>query len=163
MRNMIMGLLAIILGLIVIAFPLAGVVAAGLIAGFAVIILAIWFLIAGVSEMNVSAAVGILYVILGIIALIIGIGLFFNPVAFAFLAGFLLYLAGIILIIGGLISLVGGMKARYRVWGGVLGIVLGIIYIILGTLAFNPIYLGLIIGIWLLITGIFSFFMPVEQ
>ena len=163
MRNMIMGLLAIILGLIVIAFPLAGVVAAGFIAGFAIIILGIWFLIAGAAEIGVSRAVGILYVILGIIALIIGIGLFFNPIAFAFLAGFLLYLAGIILIIGGLISLLGGMEARYRVWGGVLGIVLGIIYIILGTLAFSPLYLGFIIGIWLLITGIFSFFMPAEQ
>ena len=158
MKNTIMGLLAIILGLIVIGFPAAGVVAASLIAGFALIMLAIWFLIAGVAESHVSRVLGPLYVILGIIALIIGIGLLFNPALFAVLTGIILYLAGIVLIIGGIIGLLGGMQERYRLWGGVLGIVLGIIYIALGKLAFNPIYLGFLIGIWLLLTGIFSFF-----
>jgi cobalamin synthase len=62
------------------------------------------------------------------------------------------------MIIAGVIGLLGGLEAKYRVWGGVLGIILGIIYIILGTLAFDPIYLGFIIGIWLFLTGIFSFF-----
>lgn len=158
MRNSMMGILAIILGLIVMAFPVAGVVAASFIAGFAVIMLAIWFLIAGVAEIHDSTLVGILYVILGIIALIIGFGLVFNPTLFAFLTGFVLYLAGILMIIAGVIGLLGGLEAKYRVWGGVLGIILGIIYIILGTLAFDPIYLGFIIGIWLFLTGIFSFF-----
>jgi len=160
MRNAIMGILAIILGVLVIAFPLVGVVAASFITGFAVIMLAIWFLIAGVAEMYVDRVVGILTLILGIIALIIGFGLLLNPALFAFLTGIILYLAGILMIIAGVIALLGGMEARYRVWGGVLGIVLGIIYIILGTLAFNPLYLGFIIGIWLLLTGIFSFFAP---
>ncbi len=163
LKNLVMGFLAIILGLIVIAFPLAGVVGASFIAGFAAIILAIWFLIAGASEVNGSAVAGVLFVILGIIGLIIGFGLFFNPVAFAFLAAILLYLAGIILIIGSLISMVGGMKDRSVVWGGVIGMVLGIIYIILGTIAFNPVYLGFIIGIWLIITGFFTLFIPAEQ
>lgn len=162
MRNVIMGILAIILGILVIAFPVAGVVAVSLIAGFAVIMLAIWFLIAGVAEMYVNRLVGILNVILGIIALIIGFGLLFNPALFAFLAGLVLYLAGIFLIVAGIIALLGGMEAKHRIWGGVLGIILGIIYIILGTLAFNPVYLGFIIGLWLLLTGIFSFFAPNE-
>jgi uncharacterized membrane protein HdeD (DUF308 family) len=160
MRNTIMGILAIILGLIVIGFPAAGVVAASFIAGFAVILLGIWFLIAGVAESHVDRVVGILYAILGIIALIIGFGLVFNPALFAFIAGLVLYLAGIVLIIGGLIALLGGLHVRYRVWSGILGIVLGIIYIILGSLAFNPIYLGFLIGIWLILTGIFSFLAP---
>ncbi|OPY25974.1 MAG: hypothetical protein A4E27_00805 [Methanobacterium sp. PtaU1.Bin242] len=160
MRNAIMGILAIILGVLVIAFPLVGVVAVSFIAGFAVIMLAIWFLIAGVAEMYVDRVVGILTLILGIIALIIGFGLLLNPALFAFLTGIVLYLAGILMIIAGIISLLGGMEVRYRVWGGVLGIILGIIYIILGTFAFNPLYLGFIIGIWLLLIGIFSFFAP---
>jgi uncharacterized membrane protein HdeD (DUF308 family) len=65
-----------------------------------------------------------------------------------------------VLIVGGLIALLGGLHVRYRVWSGILGIVLGIIYIILGSLAFNPIYLGFLIGIWLILTGIFSFLAP---
>lgn len=158
MKNTIMGILAIILGILVMVFPVVGVVAVSFIAGFAVIMLAIWFLIAGVAEMQVSRLVGILFVILGIIALIIGFGLVFNPSLFAFLTGIILYLAGILMIIGGIISLLGGMDAKYRVWGGILGIVLGIVYLILGTYAFNPIYLGFLIGVWLLLVGIFSVF-----
>ena len=160
MRNTFMGLLAIILGLIVIAFPAIGVVAASFIAGFAVIMLAIWFLIAGVAEVHVDRVVGILYAILGIVSLIIGFGLIFNPALFAFIAGLILYLAGIVLILGGIIALLGGLHVRYRVYSGILGIILGIIYIILGSLAFNPIYLGFLIGIWLIVTGIFSLFAP---
>lgn len=158
MNISVMGILAIILGILVMIFPVMGVVAISFITGFAVIMLAIWFLIAGVTEIQVSRLMGILFLILGIIALILGFGLVFNPTIFAFLTGLMLYLAGILMIIAGVISLLGGFAARYRVWGGVLGIVLGIIYIILGTYAFNPLYLGFLIGIWLLLTGIFSIF-----
>ena len=104
MNNSIMGILAIILGIIVMAFPVVGVVAASFIAGFAVIMLAIWFLIAGAYEMQDSRLIGLLYIILGIIALIIGFGLVFNPALFAFLTGFVLYLAGILMIIAGIIG-----------------------------------------------------------
>lgn len=158
MRNLIMGILAIILGILIMVFPVVGVVAASFVAGFGVIMLAIWFLIAGVAELQVSRLVGVLLVILGIIALIIGFDLVFNLALFAFLTGIVLYLAGILMIIAGIISLLDGLDVKYRVWGGVLGIVLGIIYIILGTFAFDPIYLGFLIGIWLLLTGIFSIF-----
>lgn len=158
MKYSTMGILAIILGILIMIFPVVGVVALSVLAGFAVIILAIWFIIAGATEIEYSRLVGVLFLILGIIALIIGFGLVFNPAVFAFLTGIILYLAGILMIVAGVISLLGGLAARYRVWGGVLGIVLGIIYLILGTYAFNPIYLGFLIGIWLLLTGIFSIF-----
>jgi uncharacterized membrane protein HdeD (DUF308 family) len=158
LRNSIMGILAIILGILIMVFPVVGIVAVSFIAGFAVIMLGIWFLISGVAELQVSRLVGVLLVILGIIALIIGFGLVFYPALFAFLTGIVLYLAGILMIIAGVISLLGGLDAKHRVWGGVLGIVLGIIYIILGTYAFHPIYLGFLIGVWLLLTGIFSIF-----
>jgi len=45
---------------------------------------------------------------------------------------------------------------RKMAWAGILGIVLGIIYLILGVFAFSPVNLGFLIGIWLVITGIFK-------
>ncbi|MCE7699350.1 MAG: DUF308 domain-containing protein, partial [Methanobacterium paludis] len=117
MKNMVTGLLAIILGLIIIAFPLAGVIAVSVLAGFAVLILAIWFLLAGIMEMESSKTVGILYVILGLIALIFAFGLIFNPALISFISGLVLYLAGILMIIAGIISLLGGMEQKHRVWG----------------------------------------------
>nr|WP_319373199.1 DUF308 domain-containing protein [uncultured Methanobacterium sp.] len=156
MKNAVLGILAIILGLIVLAFPLAGLVAASVLTGFVVLMIAIWLLIVGGSQMEVSKSAGIMNVILGIIVLIVGIGLIFNPAIFAFLAGFLLYLAGIFLIIAGIIALVSRNDFKNATWVGILGIILGILYIILGTLAFDPIYLGVLIGIWLIISGIFA-------
>lgn len=156
MKNVVLGILAIILGLIVLAFPLAGLVAASVLTGFVVLMIAVWLLIVGGSQMEVSKSAGIMNVILGIIVLIVGIGLIFNPAIFAFLAGFLLYLAGIFLIIAGIISLISRNDFKNATWAGILGIILGILYIILGTLAFDPIYLGALIGIWLILSGIFA-------
>lgn len=157
MRNVVAGALAIILGLIIIAFPFLTAVTVSIFAGVVVLLIAIWLLVAGISELEISRTAGILNVILGIIALIFAIGLIINPAILSFIVGLTLYLAGIFMIIAGLIALVDGMQRKYA-WAGVLGIILGIIYIILGTYAFNPVNLGFLIGIWLIITGIFRFF-----
>lgn len=158
MKNVVLGLLAIVLGLIVLAFPLAGLVAASVLTGFVVLMIAVWLLIVGGSQMEVSKTAGLLNVILGIIVLIVGIGLIFSPALFAFLTGFLLYLAGFFLIIAGIIALLSRNDFKNATWAGVLGIILGIIYIILGTFAFDPVYLGVLIGIWLILSGILALF-----
>ena len=88
--------------------------------------------------------------------LIISLGLIFNPSIFAFLTALTIYLAGIFLIIIGLIIIVGNRDNKYGFWMGILGIVLGVIYIILGTYIKNPLVLGSLIGIWLLVTGILN-------
>lgn len=46
---------------------------------------------------------------------------------------------------------------------GILGILMGIIYIILGLYAWNPFYLAILIGIWLIISGIFEIFKPAAE
>lgn len=158
MKNYVLGLLAIILGIIVLAFPLAGLVAASVLTGFVVLMIAIWLLIVGGSQMEVSKSAGILNLILGIIVLVIGIGLLFSPALFAFLTAFLLYLAGLFLIIAGIIALFARKDFKNATWAGLAGIILGVLYIILGTFAFHPMYLGLLIGVWLVINGILMFF-----
>lgn len=157
MRNVFAGALAIILGLIVIAFPFLTAVTVSIFAGIVLLLIAIWLIIVGISELEISRTVGALNVILGVIALILSIGLIVNPAILGFIVAFALYLAGFFLILAGIIALIDGMHRKYA-WAGVLGIILGIIYIILGTFAFNPVNLGFLIGIWLIITGIFRFF-----
>ncbi|MGC9516701.1 MAG: DUF308 domain-containing protein [Methanomicrobiales archaeon] len=49
MSNKLFGILAIILGLIVIAFPVAGVVAASILTGFVILFIGIWLLLAGIN------------------------------------------------------------------------------------------------------------------
>lgn len=161
MRNWVAGLLAIILGLIVIAFPFLTTVTVSVFAGLLVLLIAIWLFIVGISEFGINKTSSILNLVLGVIAFIIGLGLIVNPVLFSFIAGLTLYLAGLFLIITGIIALLDGMTRKYA-WAGVLGIVLGIIYIILGFYAFDPVNLGILIGLWLIITGIFKMFEDVE-
>ena len=150
------SIIAIILGIITIAFPLFGVIAASDILGLSVLLLAIFLLTNGVSEVDYNTTRGLLNIILGIVMLIISIGLIFNPSIFAFLTALTIYLAGIFLIIIGLIVIVGNRDNKYGFWMGILGIVLGVIYIIIGTYINNPIILGSLIGIWLVVTGVLN-------
>ena len=150
------SIIAIILGILIIAFPMLGVIAASDILGLSVLLLAIFLLANGVSEVEYNTTRGLINTILGILMLIISLGLIFNPSIFAFLTALTIYLAGIFLIIIGLIIIVGNRDNKYGFWMGILGIVLGVIYIILGTYIKNPLVLGSLIGIWLLVTGVLN-------
>ena len=150
------SIIAIILGIIIIAFPMLGVITAADILGLSVLLLAIFLLANGVSEVEYNTTRGLINTILGILMLIISLGLIFNPSIFAFLTALTIYLAGIFLIIIGLIIIVGNRDNKYGFWMGILGIVLGVIYIILGTYIKDPLILGSLIGIWLLVTGVLN-------
>ena len=157
MQKMGSAIILIILGLIVLAFPILGVVPAAVITGFLVLILGMGLLFGGIAEMGESAGLGIIEIILGIIALILGIGFIFNPALFSFVAGVIVYLVGIFLIIAGIMGIV--TKAGNSRWNGVVALIIGLLYIIVGAaFASNPLYLGILIGLWLLIVGIMMLF-----
>jgi uncharacterized membrane protein HdeD (DUF308 family) len=157
MQKMGSAIILIILGLIVLAFPLIGVVPAAVITGFLVLILGLGLLFGGIAEMGESASLGILEIILGIIALILGIGFIFNPALFSFVAGLIVWIVGIFLIIVGIVGIF--TKAGNSRWNGVLALIIGLLYVIVGSLfASNPVYLGVLIGLWLLIMGIMMLF-----
>jgi hypothetical protein len=77
------ALVLIILGLVVVAFPVLGLVSASIIYGFIILLLGIGLIVAGLWEMEESAGLGIVELVLGIIALILGIGCIFNPDLFS--------------------------------------------------------------------------------
>ncbi len=148
--------LLIILGLIVLFCPILGIIPFSIITGFIVLFLGIGLLIAGISEMGESAGLGILEIILGIIALILGIGFIINPGWFSWLVGFIVWIVGLFLIIAGImgvLSKTGGSR-----WNGIIALIIGIIYLIIGTFVANPLILGALIGFWLLISGILMLF-----
>lgn len=150
------AIILIILGLIVLAFPLLGIIPLSLITGFIVLFLGIGLLLAGIAEMGESASLGILEIVLGIIALILGIGFIFNPGLFSWLVGLIVWIVGIFLIIAGIMGIftnAGGSR-----WNGVIALIIGILYVIIGTFVASPVILGALIGLWLLITGIIMLF-----
>lgn len=156
-RNVLLGILFIILGILVIAFPLISVFTVSVLAGFAILFLGIWFLAHSFDTWHKSKAASIVNLLLAIFAITIGIGMFGNILAFSFLASLWLYISGFFLILAGVIGLVT-REAKINKGTAVLGIILGIIYLILGIYALDPLYLAIIIGIWLIVDGFALFF-----
>lgn len=156
MQKNVAALLLIILGIIVLAFPALGVVPFSVITGFIALILGIGLFLNGIMEMSENTSFGVVELILGIIAIILGIGFIINPGLFSWVAGFLVWIVGLFLVIAGIIGFLN--KAGNSRWNGIIAIIIGLIYIIIGTLIANPAILGALIGIWLLITGIIMLF-----
>ncbi|MGZ7160122.1 MAG: DUF308 domain-containing protein [Methanobacterium sp.] len=150
------GIILIILGLIVLFFPLLGLIPLAWITGFIVLFLGIGLLFAGFAEMGESAGLGILEIILGIIALILGFGFIIYPSLFSWLVGFIVWIVGLFLIIAGIIGIFS--KAGGSRWNGIIAIIIGLIYVIVGYFVANPYILGALIGLWLIITGIVMLF-----
>ncbi len=154
MKNKIVSLLAIIFGIMIIAFPMIGIISSGAILGLSVLLISIFTLMTGLMIIDYNTSGAIIDIILSMILLFISIGIIFNPTLIGFLTEISLYLGGIILIIGGVVSLINNRTSKNGFYIGIAGIILGVIYIIIGTYVANPIILGTLIGIWLVISGV---------
>lgn len=155
--NVLLGILAIILGILVLIFPLFSVFTVSILAGLSILFLGIWLLIQSFAVWEGNKGVSIAYLILGILGVIVGIGLFGNIVAFSFLVSFWLYLAGFFLIFSALMSLFAKEGTAGK-GSGIVGVILGILYIVLAAYAWNPYYLAILIAVWLIVDGIALFF-----
>ncbi len=146
------GILTILFGLILLIFPWFGLWTLTAIFGLILILIGIGLLAFGAFMYQSSKAAAVAFLILGILGLISGVGLFGNVGAFAALAGLALYMSGFILIIAGLVLV---LKPRTKLSRevGLLGIIMGIVYIILGSFAVDPRGLSILMGIWLIIAG----------
>ena len=153
MKTKFVSLLAILLGLMIITFPLLGLIGVSSLIGLSVLLMSIYLLVVGVSIIDYNKTGSILDLILGILLLFLSMGLIFNPALLGFLTEITLYLAGIMLILVAVASLINNRASRYGFYIGIAGIILGLLYIIIGTYISNPIILGILIGIWLVISG----------
>ncbi len=151
-----LAIILIILGIIVLAFPILGLVSVSVLTGIGVLFLGLGLLIAGLVDRKTSSGLGLLEIAVGIIALILGLGFILNPGLFSFIAGLIVYMAGLFLVVIGIVALfskVGGDR-----WNGIITIIIGLLYLILGYFVSSPFWLGVLIGLWLLITGILLLF-----
>lgn len=150
------ALVLIVLGVIIIAFPVLGVVPFAVLTGLAVLFLGVGLIAAGLTTLDENRGMGAVELTLGVLAIILGIGFIFDPSLFSFVAAIFVFIAGLFLIVSGIVALstrVGG-----NLWTGLIAIILGIVYLLVAVFIANPFYLGLLIGLWLLITGIMMLF-----
>ncbi len=150
----IVGILAIIFGLLIMIFPFISQLVLAVMAGIGILILGVYFIIAGANVWNYSKASSIVYIILGILGLIVGIMLLGNVLLFDLLVSLYFYIAGFMLLFAGIAGLIS-RTATITKGAAALMSILGIITLILGYFALlSPLYVAIILGISLIIDGI---------
>lgn len=154
MKSKFISILAIIFGLLIIIFPIMGLIGISDLIGLSILLISIYLLIVGISIIDYNKSGAILDLFLGVVLLLLSICLIFNIAIIGFLAQITLYLAGIMLIVVAVVSLLNNRQSRYGFYIGIAGVVLGLLYIIIGTYVANPIILGTLIGLWLIISGV---------
>jgi membrane protein HdeD len=149
------GVLAIVFGLILLIFPEFGLWTLTAVLGFILLLIGLGLLAFGAFTYHASKVAGVAFLVLGVLGLIVGVGLFGNVGAFATLAGLGLYIGGFLLIITGLIQMLKPWT-RFSREVGLIGIIMGALYLILGSFAVDPRGLSFLMGIWLIIAGVTS-------
>ena len=153
-NKIIIGIIAIIFGIFIMIFPYVGLEISAILTGIGILILAIYFLIAGTSVWSTSKAASIVYVIIGIIGLFAGMMLIGNVPLFKVLVSFYLYITGFMLLIGGIAGLFSRSDMMVKA-SAVLMLILGVVTVVLGLIAFRNVYIvAIILGISLVIEGI---------
>ena len=156
MRNREIGLILIFIGLIVMIFPILGVIPFSLITGFIVSFIGIGLLLASIILIEESKVWGIMAVILGILTLSLGIGFIVNPGLFSFTVALFVFIVGLLLVGVGIAIIIGYLGGDIRL--GVAALVLGLIFLVIAVLVSNPTVLGILIGLGILITGFLMLF-----
>ncbi len=162
-RNVFIGILAILLGLIVIIFPLVSDYTLSLLAGLGIIFLGFWLIFQGYKSWSKNLAAGVASLILAFFAIALGIVFIGNIAALSFITFLAIYIVGFFLIITGLTSLFSesGIKAKGI---GALGVIFGLLFMIMGVYVGNPLFLAIILGAFLIIAGIMEIFiLPPEK
>lgn len=153
MQKMGIPFILIILGLIVIAFPILGLVPVAILSGFFVLMLGIGLILDGISEIREieGGSLGVPLLLLGIIAMVLGIGFIFNYALFASMLGYIIWIIGLLIIITGItriLSKTGDNRC------GVKDITIGLLILFIGIFITNYNWLiGVLVGLWILTTG----------
>lgn len=155
-RNILIGVIAIILGILVMAFPLLGVFSASIIDGTFCLVISLWIIVHSIQGWNTNKKNSFIFLVLGIIGFIIGLLILGNINLYSFFFGITFYIAGLILLIAGLLFIFLGEERNSKLIG-LLGIVAGLLSIVLGYYSMNPYFVAVIIGIFLITYGVFKF------
>jgi membrane protein HdeD len=154
-KNILLGILAIILGLIVIVFPLISVFTFSKIAGIGIIFIGIWVL--AQSLKSDSLATGIAGLLVALFAIMFGIVFIADMKMFQFLTFMVAYIVGFLIILAGLTSLISGKGLKAKIIGA-LGFIIGILFMLIGSYVANPLVAAAVLGAFLIIVGIMEIF-----
>ena len=148
------GIIAIILGLLFMIFPIFSASLVSILIGISSIIFGFSTIFFGINSRDGDSYMFVLPIIVGILAIIFGFAFIVKIDALSFLVGLQFYIIGIIMVLFG----ISGIFSRFNTastLNSILIIILGIISFILGAISIdNPVLIAVIIGIVLVLEGI---------
>ena len=147
--NQISGILAIILGLIFIIFPIFSTAFASMVIGLSLLFLGIFAIIAGITN---DAGMRGFVILVGILAVIFGFIFTTNILAIPVLVALQFYIIGFLMILLGISGLFADDQNAKIL--SILMIILAIVMIVMGALTVsNPIIAPILLGISLIVEG----------
>lgn len=148
------GLIAILVGLIFIVFPIFSSDVVSIIVGISLLFFGIYSVIFG---WNIRRSYNVFYIaaiIMGIISIIFGILFLFFINGLSFLIGLQFYIVGLIMIFSSIAALLS-KKDNISNFSCLLVLLIGVLAIIIGIFANgNPIFIAILIGVLLIIEGV---------
>ena len=149
----IFSIIAIVIGLIFIIFPLFSANLISILIGASVLIFGALLVYAGVLSKEISGAFSSVAAVFGIVMIILGLAFIFGTNAVSFLVGLQFYIVGFMLILASVIGLLSG--AEINKTGSFISLVLGIVVLFIAVYASNnPVLITIILGIALIVYGI---------
>ena len=154
--NKIGAILSIILGLILIIFPMFSSNLISILIGAIVLIFGVGLCYSGIISKEISTAFSSIAAIFGVVMIILGLAFIFGTNALSFLVGLQFYIIGFILIIVSAIGLLGGLPIQKT--SSIITLILGIVILFIAIFAANnPILITIILGIALIANGVSSY------
>lgn len=151
--NKILSIIAIVIGLIFIIFPMFSANLISILIGASVLIFGIVLAYAGIISKEISPAFSTVAAVFGVVMIILGLAFIFGTNAVSFLVGLQFYIVAFMLIIASVIGLVGGSPLNRT--GSIVGLVLGIVVLFIAMFAANhPELITIILGIALVVFGL---------
>ena len=154
--NKIWAILSIILGLILIIFPMFSSNLISILIGAIVLIFGVGLCYSGIISKEISTAFSSIAAVFGVVMIILGLAFIFGTNALSFLVGLQFYIIGFILIIVSAIGLLGGLPIQKT--SSIITLILGIVILFIAIFAANnPILITIILGIALIANGVSSY------
>ncbi|AAB85379.1 DUF308 domain-containing protein [Methanothermobacter thermautotrophicus] len=148
-----MGLLSVILGIVFLVSPVSGVTAISILTGLVLSALGVWMLANAIRGRRYME-VGVLWMVFAVITLAVGLMLAFRVFLINELAGAWLYVTGILLLVAAMLILSAGSQSYLKRNAGIMSAIFGVIYILMAALSFNPVFVGLAVGVILIVYGV---------
>ena len=131
--NKIWAILSIILGLILIIFPMFSSNLISILIGAIVLIFGVGLCYSGIISKEISTAFSSIAAIFGVVMIILGLAFIFGTNALSFLVGLQFYIIGFILIIVSAIGLLGGLPIQKT--SSIITLILGIVILFIAIFA----------------------------